>query len=72
MPCSCLNYFLNHKLFTAFFATTIHYKVLSNPSKYVQCICELNLKNMFVKRPIIWSPERLVTETRRRLADIPV
>ena len=25
MPCSCLNYFLNRKLFTEFFATTVHY-----------------------------------------------
>ena len=33
MPCSGLNYVLNHKLFTEVFATTIHYKVLGNLSK---------------------------------------
>ena len=47
MSRSCLNYFFITILLTEFFATTTHYKVLSNLSKQVYNVSELNLKSMY-------------------------
>ena len=52
MSRSCLNYFFITILLTEFFATTTHYKVLSNLSKQVYNVSELNLKSMYDWRPL--------------------
>ena len=44
--------FLINILFTEFFVTTIHYKVLSNLSKQVKYASDLNLKDMYDRCPV--------------------
>ena len=46
---------------------------------YVKYVSELNLKNMYdqrpgtsPERPIIWSPGRPATGSRRRPVDVPI
>ena len=62
-----------------FFATTIHYKVSSNLSKEVKYVSELDLKNMYDRRPGDVSktshhlvPGTSATGSCRRPVDVPI